>query len=94
MGKGVRIILDAIDEYQSIKKACEATGISYPKAMRILQTFEHELGFAAVISEKGGSHYGGTKLSEKGRAALECYRSIESDVELYAKKLVRERFKF
>ena len=94
IGKGVRVILDSIDEHKSIKKASEVTGISYPKVMRILKIFEDELGFPAVISEKGGSHYGGTQLSEKGRAVLECYRKIESEVAVYAKKLVRERFKF
>ena len=94
MGKGVKIILDAIDKYKFIKKACEATGISYPKVMRILKTFENELGFSAVTSEKGGSHHGGTKLTEKGRNVLECYRKIESEVDKYAKKLVNEKFKF
>ena len=94
MGKGVREILDAIDEYASIKKACQVTGISYPKVMRMLKTFENELGFAAVVSEKGGSLHGGSKLSEKGRAVLECYREIEGEVTTFAQKLVKEKFVF
>jgi len=94
MGKGVRLILDAIDEHKSIKKACEATGISYPKALRILKTFKNELGFAAVVSEKGGSNYGGTQLTEKGRAVLECFREIENELAAFARKRVRERFDF
>ena len=94
MGKGVRIILDAIDEHRSIKKACEATGISYPKALRILRVFREELGFSAVSSEKGGSQYGGTQLTEKGRAVLECYREIEKEVIKFAQKQVKEKFVF
>ena len=94
IGKGVREILDAIDEHKSIKKACQATGISYPKVMRILKTLKTELGFAAVVSEKGGSRHGGTELSEKGRAVLECFREIESEVALFAQKRVREKFRF
>ena len=94
MGKGVREILDAIDEYKSIKKACVATGISYPKVMRMLKTFKNELGFAAVASEKGGSHYGGTLLTEKGRIVLERFREIENEVTIFAQKLVREKFVF
>jgi len=94
LGKGVRIILDAIDEQKSIKKACEITGISYPKALRILRVFENELGFAAVISEKGGSNYGGTELTEKGRAVLECFREIENEIAAFAQKRVREKFVF
>ena len=94
MGKGLREILDAIDEYKSIKKASELTGISYPKVMRMLKTFKAELGFDAVTSQKGGSQHGGTELTEKGRAALECFREIESEVADYAQKLVREKFKY
>ena len=94
MGKGVIEILDAIDEHKSIKRASEVTGISYPKVMRMLKTFKTELGFDAVTSQKGGSQHGGTELTEKGRAALECFREIESEVASYAQKLVRERFRF
>ena len=94
MGKGVRKILDAIDEHKSIKRACEATGISYPKVMRILKTFKAELGYSAVASEKGGNLRGGSVLTEKGRAVLECYREIENEVAAYAQNLVREKFTF
>ena len=94
MGKGVREILEAIDTHKSIKKASEVTGISYPKVMRMLQIFNEELGFPAVISEKGGRNFGGSELSEKGRAVLECFREIESETLIYAQELVRKRFRF
>lgn len=94
MGKGVKELLDAIDEYHSIKSASKATGISYPKAIRIIKTLGQELGFSVVVSTKGGSTYGGTQLTEKGREVLECYRQIEADVTAYAEKIVQERFQF
>ena len=93
MGKGVREILDAIDEHKSIKKACEATGISYPKVLRKLKIFRDESGFPAVVSQKGGSEYGGTQLTKKGKAFLELYREVEDKVEIFAQKLAREKFK-
>ena len=93
-GKGVREILDAIDEHKSIKKASELTGISYPKVMRILKVFKAELGFSAVTSEKGGSHHGGTKLTEKGRAVLECFREIENEAAIFVQERVQEKFRF
>jgi len=92
MGKGVREILDAIDEHKSIKKASEATGISYPKVLRRLKNFKEELGFPAVVSEKGGSQYGGSRLTEEGRAFLELYREVENKVAIFAEKLAREKF--
>ena len=94
IGKGVRIMLDAVDEHKSIKKACESLGLSYPKAMRMLKTIESELGFPVVVSEKGGSHHGGTTLTERGRAVLECYRKIENETAAFAQKLIQERFIF
>ena len=94
MGKGVKEILDAIDEHKSIKKASELTGISYPKVLRMLKVFKAELGFAAVASEKGGSHHGGTQLTEKGRAVLECFREIEREVTVYVQNIVQEKFNF
>ena len=94
MGKGVKEILDAIDTYKSIKKASEVTGISYPKVMRLLKTFCDEFGFAAVVSEKGGRDYGGSRLTKEGRAVLESYREIENAITIHAQELVQEKFGF
>lgn len=94
LGKGVKEMLDAIEMYQSIKKATEYTGISYPKAIRMVRTLEEELGFAVVISEKGGNERGGTRLTQQGKEVLETYRRIEKAVEEYAQKLVEQEFRF
>ena len=94
MGKGVKEMLDAIEMYKSIKKATEYTGISYPKAIRMIRTLEEELGFPVVISEKGGSERGGTRLTEKGKEMLEVYRKIEKAVEEYAENLIDQEFRF
>jgi molybdate transport system regulatory protein len=94
MGKGVKELLDALDKYKSIKKASEITGISYPKAIRLLKTFKEELGFDAVVSVKGGNTRGGTFLTDKGRQVLECYREIEREIEAFSEKLVKEKFTF
>lgn len=92
MGKGVRELLQAIDAHQSIKQACVQTSLSYPKAMRMLKTFEQEVGVPAVRSQKGGQTYGGTQLTPQGRAVLEAYCEIEEKVAAYAKALAEETF--
>lgn len=94
IGKGVKEMLDAIEMCKSIKKATECTGISYPKAIRMVRTLEEELGFPIVISEKGGNQHGGTFLTEKGKEVLETYRKIEAAVDEYAEKLVEKEFRF
>ncbi len=87
-------LLEKIDSYTSIKKATEAMGLSYTKALRIIRTMEEELGFAVVISEKGGSSHGMTRLTEKGKQVLEAFQEIYNDVSSYAEKLVAEKFNF
>lgn len=91
LGKGVRIMLLAIDETGSISAASKKTGISYPKALRMIKTLTDELGFEVIVSEKGGAKKGGSKLTPKGRALLEKYGEIEDELLDYAKKLVAEK---
>jgi N-terminal domain of molybdenum-binding protein len=94
MGKGVKELLDAIEVHHSIKKATECTGISYPKAIRMIRTAEEELGFSVVHSEKGGNARGGTRLTKRGKELLEAYRMIEKAIEDYARELVTAQFCF
>ena len=87
-------LLEKIETYSSIKKATGAMGMSYTKALRIIRTIEEELGFPAVMSEKGGNNRGETKLTKKGKKLLSVYKNIFTDVSAYAEKLVSKKFKF
>lgn len=87
-------LLEKIETYKSIKKATEAMGMSYTKAMRIIHTIEEELGFPVVISEKGGNNRGMTRLTEKGKQVLTAFQEIYTEVSAYAEKLVEEKFLF
>lgn len=87
-------LFEKIETYASIKKATEAMGMSYTKALRIIRDIEAELGFPVVLSQKGGNNRGGTRLTEKGRQVLEAFKEIYADVSAYAEKLVEEKFNF
>jgi molybdate transport system regulatory protein len=87
-------LLEKIEIYSSIKKATEAMGMSYTKALRIIRTAEEELGFPVVISKKGGNDRGETNLTEKGRQVLAVFKEIYTDVSQYAENLVNKKFKF
>ena len=87
-------LLEKIEAYSSIKKATEAMGMSYTKALKIIHTIEEELGFPVVLSKKGGNDHGATELTEKGRQVLTAFREIYDDVSVYAEKLVAKKFKF
>jgi len=87
-------LLEKIDTYSSLKKATEAMGMSYTKALRIIRDIERELGFPIVVSVKGGNERGFTKLTDKGKQVLVTYKEIFEDVSSYAEKLVLDKFRF
>ena len=87
-------LFEKIDEYSSISKAAADMQMSYTKALRIIRVAEQELGFALVISEKGGNTRGQTRLTDKGRQVLSAFKEIQADVSDYAQKLFDEKFKF
>ncbi len=87
-------LLEKIEQYSSIKKATEAMGMSYAKALRILRTMEEELGFVVVTSAKGGNTRGMTTLTAKGKNVLEAFKEIYADVSAYAQKQLDEKFIF
>jgi len=87
-------LMEKIEIYSSLKKATEAMGMSYTKALRIIRDIERELGFPIVVSVKGGNDRGSTMLTEKGKQVLAVYKEIFEDVSNYANKLAQEKFKF
>jgi len=87
-------LLEKIETYSSLKKATEAMGMSYTKALRIIRDIECELGFPVVVSIKGGNDRGSTKLTVKGKQVLTTFKEIHNDVSAYAEKLFEERFRF
>ena len=87
-------LMENIETYSSLKKATEAMGMSYTKALRIIRDVERELGFPIVVSVKGGNERGSTKLTEKGKKVLSTYKEIYADVSAYADRLIEEKFVF
>jgi len=87
-------LLEKIEKHSSIKKATEAMGMSYTKALRIIRNAEKELGFALVISEKGGNQRGQTMLTDQGKQVLAAFQEFYSEVSHYARQCWEERYRF
>ena len=87
-------LFEKIEQFSSIKKATEAMGMSYTKALRIIRVAEDELGFKLVVSEKGGNTRGQTRLTDKGKQVLAAFQEIHSKVSAYAEKLMEDKFHF
>ncbi len=87
-------LLQNIEKYASIKKATQEMGMSYTKAIRMIHIMEEELGFAVVISEKGGNQHGNTKLTSEGKQVLVAFEEIYDNVCKFAQKQLDEKFPF
>lgn len=92
IGSGSIILLEKIQEHSSIKGASKSMGMSYSKALRRLRIMEQDLGFAVVISEKGGRTHGGSRLTPEGVEFINKFRKIENTVLNYAQELMKQEF--
>lgn len=84
MGIGLIWLLRRIDEFQSIRRAAEDMGLSYVKALRILNTLELNLGERLLERSRGGNERGGAWLTPYARVFLEEYDGLQRDVKRYA----------
>lgn len=81
---GMMQLLQNIEQFSSLRKACDEMGLSYSKGHRILREAEKSLGFHLVKSQTGGSSGGMTELTAEGRNFLKCYISYNEKVKEYA----------
>lgn len=77
IGPGKIALLDAIGQTGSITAAAKSMGMSYRRAWMLLDALNGALAQPAVDSAKGGSHGGGSALTEVGHELLRLYRRIE-----------------
>ncbi len=76
-GRGLCDLLAGIDERGSIQASARAMGLSYVKALHILERVERELGFALVLRRHGGATRGGAELTPRAKAFLKAYGKME-----------------
>lgn len=66
-GKGVAELLHKVEEFGSLNKAAKAMNLSYTKAWHMLNKTEEIMGFQFVERTSGGTHGGGSELTDKGK---------------------------
>ena len=64
-GEGPCRLLHLIEETGSLRSAAAQMGLSYSKALRLVQHAEKELGFALTCKTIGGRGGGGAVLTEE-----------------------------
>jgi len=73
MGVGTLWLLQRIDQLASVRQAALAMEMSYPKALRMIQDLEGQLGQPIVLRTRGGRTHGGAVLTPFGREFLDAY---------------------
>ncbi|HOE84471.1 MAG TPA: LysR family transcriptional regulator [Sphaerochaeta sp.] len=79
MGIGVLWLLEKVAEHSSLRKAAMSLGISYTKALAMVQNLERELGIAVLNRQKGGAQRSGATLTPFGHDFITRYRSFEQE---------------
>lgn len=93
-GPGKANLLRALAQEGSIKAAASALGMSYPRALKLIE--QMNTGFAALIVETklGGMRGGGATLTPTGRRVLSLYEQICSASEVASHHLLAELQEF
>jgi len=86
MGKGLAQLLHQVDAHATLRKASQATGISYRHAWDMIRTAEKHLGAPLIVSRPGGAGGGGTSLTALGLHLMHCFRTLDEDVAAFAQQ--------
>jgi molybdate transport system regulatory protein len=83
LGIGKVSLLEAIVEKGSISQAAKAINMSYKRAWQLVEEMNALADTPFVVTETGGVHGGGTRLTERGFRAIQTYHALEREFELF-----------
>lgn len=86
LGVGKVNLLEAIAEKGSISQAAKSMGMSYKRAWQLVEDMNALSEHAYVVTETGGAHGGGTRLTARGLHAIQTYRALEKEFESFIQK--------
>ena len=92
IGPGCRDLLRLIREHGSVRVACEAMGMSYSKAWRILNTLEAETGIQVLTRRQGGKSGGETALTPEGAELLARFEAYACECETAVQAIFQRHF--
>ena len=79
-GKGPRELLMKIETTGSINKAAVDMGMSYSKALKLINTIEKEMEIIALERQVGGSSGGGSFLTDDAKNLIAKFDQYEKEV--------------
>ncbi|MGC6499887.1 MAG: winged helix-turn-helix domain-containing protein [Henriciella sp.] len=75
-GPGMAALLGAIRAEGSIRAGASALGMSYPKALKLIDSMNAAFATPLVSARHGGVSRGGARLTETGDAVLQLYHEV------------------
>lgn len=91
-GPGVDELLEYIIACGSIKNAARNMGMSYSKALRILNCAEKELGMLILHRYHGGNNGGKAEITPEGERFLQAYREYNQRIQQFAEQTFDDYF--
>tara|TARA_Y100000052_G_scaffold27593_1_gene37101 strand:+ start:10600 stop:10941 length:342 start_codon:yes stop_codon:yes gene_type:complete len=89
IGPGKVALLQAISDTLTLKSAAESLGMSYPKALKLVEQLNQCFAVPLIRLHHGGASRGGAELTRSGRAVLENYQAICSQADQNTDALLR-----
>lgn len=75
-GPGKAALLTALRESGSIKAAATQLGMSYPRALKLIEQMNASFSAPLVETQHGGAEGGGTQVTDLGLEILDLYSAI------------------
>ena len=92
-GPGRVLILQAVEQTGSLKKAAEKLNMSYRRAWSYIHTAEERLGKQLLIKERGGKDGGGAFLTDYAKDLIKKFNRLEKEVKNFTDKRYRRIFR-
>lgn len=89
-GEGPYRLLRGIQKTGSLRATAMEMGMSYTKALKLINTAEKKLGISFLTRVVGGKSGGGSALTEEGLAWLEKYQQFRDAVYRESERLYCE----
>ena len=80
-GPGKAALLASLIETGSIKAAASDLGMSYPRALKLIEQMNQSFADPLITTQHGGADGGGAHVTPTGHAILGLYQRICADAE-------------
>lgn len=86
MGIGLVWLLRRIKRFKSISRAAQDMGMSYVKALKILNRLERNLDGKILVRKRGGRDRGGAELTPFAEKFIDEFEILQQDIKNYAER--------